>query len=732
MSQVLTCPNCGATAEIGEGIESGQFVCAKCRSTVGFGPGATMVLERTEVNDDMVGKTLAGYEVKSLLGAGGMGKVYLARQISIDRPVALKILAARLAENDNFTKRFIREAQAAGRLLHPNLVTVFDAGKEGNTYFFSMEYVKGEPASKLIFETGKVAPVEALRIVRQVAEALRCAFEQGIIHRDIKPDNIMITPSGLVKLADLGLAKHIEGEAGESGLTVAGAVMGTPHYLAPEQARNSKDVDQRADIYSLGCTLYHMLTGCVPFSGSSTYEILRKHEIEEPEFPEDSGIPEQVCRLVCSMMAKDPEDRPQTPSEVLSAIDQILGTPSTAAGGTAPLTAGGLQTPTGAMRTPTPVEPGSGAATQPAEPARKKKRLRWILAAVIVVLILFMIASSAKDRESARRFDEARQYAENNPADIQGTLRQYYDFAGDYKGTKWANKAHEAIFAAVQAYAGEHPEDTENTLAMYNDVVTRLEGTTWATKAKQAILDIGYSQLEEALEKGPGKLDKLLEQLKEIKEATPDEEFAGSVDTWIERLKDARDKGVELEFRRFKEDVEKLFREGKWGEALVRVEKYPGEKGLVRIPAPIQKFMERTLAMAEIERTAKGFYNAAFKKDWLAVAKFIDPEQVKQDDKLQGLQLAGNIALAWTRARDYRVDRIEVSLPDNKAQIHGTVKRRGIGGRTEDTDMPVSNNAIRRNGKWYIRLDPKPEREHRDPENTTPRHPRRPRRTDSK
>ena len=735
MSQVLTCPNCGATAEIGEGIESGQFVCAKCKSTVGFGPGTTMVLDRTEVNDDLVGKTLAGYEVKKLLGAGGMGKVYLARQISIDRPVALKILAARLAENENFTKRFIREAQAAGRLLHPNLVTVFDAGKENNTYFFSMEYVKGEPASKLIFETGRIAPVEALRIVRQVAEALRCAFEHGIIHRDIKPDNIMITPSGLVKLADLGLAKQIESESGESGLTVAGAVMGTPHYLAPEQARNSKDVDQRADIYSLGCTLYHMLTGCVPFSGSSTYEILRKHEIEEPEFPADSAVPESVQQLVRNMMAKDADDRPQTPTDVVAAVNQILGTPSTAAGSAAPLSVGAIpMQPTSAARTPTPAGPVSGAATEPAEPVRKKKTFRWIVAAAIVLFVLLLLVSSAKDKEPARRFAEAQQYAKTNPEDTESILRRYYDFASDYRGTKWANKAHAAIFEAVQAHAGAHPEDTDNTLAMYNDMVTKLEGTAWATKAKQAILDIGYAQLEEALEKGPGKLDRLLEQLKEIKESTPDEEFASNVAARIEGLKDARDKGIELEFMRFKEDIEKLFHEGKWGEALVRVEKYPKEKGLIRIPAPIQKFADRTLSMAELEKMAKDFYGAAIKKDWKTAAKFVDPEQVKDDKHLQGLQWVGNIALGLLRASDYRVERIEVSLPESKAKIHGkmTVKRRGRGGRMEDADMPITNNAIRRKGKWYIRLDPKPDRERGNPEKTPPRPPKRPRRQDSK
>jgi hypothetical protein len=153
---------------------------------------------------------------------------------------------------------------------------------------------------------------------------------------------------------------------------------------------------------------------------------------------------------------------------------------------------------------------------------------------------------------------------------------------------------------------------------------------------------------------------------------------------------------------------------------------------MMRIPVPIQKFKERTLAMAELERTANGFYAAAFKKDWAEVAKFVDPEQVKNDKQLQGLQAMGRFVLLWTRAREYHVERIEVSLPEGTAKIHGIVKRRGMPGRTEDTDLPVSNNAIRRNGKWYIRLDSKPEREPKDPGKTPAHPPRRPRRKDTR
>ena len=726
MSQVLTCPNCGATAEIGEGIESGQFVCAKCKSTVGFGPG------RTSVGDALTGRRLAGYEVSELLGAGGMGKVYLARQISIDRPVALKILAARLAENENFTKRFIREAQAAGRLLHQNLVTVFDAGKEGNTYYFSMEYVEGESLSKLIFERGKLPVGESLAIVRQVAEALNCAFEHGIIHRDIKPDNIMITASGRVKLADLGLAKDIESDGGESGLTVAGSVMGTPHYLAPEQARNSRDVDQRADVYSLGCTLYHSLTGKVPFSGSSTYEILRKHETDEPVFTADCGIPEPVQALVRRMMAKEPQERPQTPREVLAAIDEIIGAASTGAISRAPGTIGSMPTEaapgtSGYARTPPPAVPA-----EPMKPPKRKSRLKKVLVAVAIVIGVIIVLSAVLDNKrwqiADREYNKTHRYAMENPGNYEEIQRMYEAVAAEFKGTNGAKKAQQALaYENVRRYAVENSGDAVGTLQKYAEFARENESTEWGASAKEQVLAFALAAV---LEKEPENLDAVLVQMKKIEQETADEEFAKKLGEKLTEFNETRQTQVELEFRRFRDGMEKLLREGKYNEARTRVDVYVKDKGLTAIPVLVQKFTQKTRAMAQVEQVAKGFFNAVLARDWDKALKYTEPVSEKDKTKRKSaVAFFGNALIKTTQPRNYRVVRIQVDLDKGRAQISSmmTISRKRLGNRIETVDVPIESEAVLHHGKWYISLEAKSKKPIRDktPSEEPKRRPRR-------
>jgi hypothetical protein len=265
---------------------------------------------------------------------------------------------------------------------------------------------------------------------------------------------------------------------------------------------------------------------------------------------------------------------------------------------------------------------------------------------------------------------------------------------------------------------------------MYSEIATRFEGTKWANTAKQAMLDLGYAQLENVLKEGPGKLDKLLVQMKEIQEATSDKEFAGKINTWIDRLTKARKQGVELEFRRFRDEIEKLIKEGKFGEARIMVEKYPADKGLTVLPAQIKQYVEKTTSMAQIEKTAKEFYKAAFKKDWEKVAEFVDPEQVKKDQQVKSLQFLGSLVFGLARARDYRVVRIEVNLSEGTAKIEGkmTVNRRGLGGRTEEAQVPIQNDAVRRKNKWYIQLESKEGRRPDRDERNKPHIPKRPRR----
>ncbi|MCX7806298.1 MAG: serine/threonine protein kinase, partial [Planctomycetota bacterium] len=221
---------------------------------------------------------IGNYELMERIGQGGMGTVFRARQISMDRVVALKVLTPRLASNKAFVERFMREARASAKLNHPNVIQGIDVGEAGGYYYFAMEYVDGPTIRKVLQDEGHFPPARALDIVIQIASALDHARANGLVHRDIKPDNIMLTKTGIAKLCDLGLARMT---SEDSGLTLAGQAVGTPHYIAPEQARGVQDIDIRADIYSLGATFYHMTVGKTLFVGNSSADIMSKHIVEE-------------------------------------------------------------------------------------------------------------------------------------------------------------------------------------------------------------------------------------------------------------------------------------------------------------------------------------------------------------------------------------------------------------------------------------------------------------------
>ncbi len=267
---------------------------------------------------------IKGYRIESKIGAGGMGTVYRARQESLDRTVAIKVLDPVLSRDRKFISRFLREARLVARLNHENIIVGIDVGKtRSGTYFFVMEYVEGVTVYDMLQKDGPLPERRSLEICRQIASALDHATRQSLVHRDIKPDNILITPKGVAKLCDLGLAKST---FPDHRLTQAGSTHGTPHYMSPEQARGQENLDIRSDIYSLGATLYHMLTGDVPFDGASAAVILLKHISEEaPSIRRlKPGISEASQDLIRRMMAKKPEHRHQTPEELASDIDRIL------------------------------------------------------------------------------------------------------------------------------------------------------------------------------------------------------------------------------------------------------------------------------------------------------------------------------------------------------------------------------------------------------------------------
>ena len=206
---------------------------------------------------------LGDFELRREIGRGGMGKVYLAQQISLDRPCAVKVMSSELSQNPTFVERFIREARAMARLDHPNVVRCYAVGEERGKHYVAMELIDGKSMQDWLDDLGKLEVPDALLVTLICADALQFAHAKNMIHRDIKPDNLLVTRHGVVKVADLGLAKAIDEDM---SMTQSGTGLGTPHYMPPEQARNAKHVDSRCDVYALGSTLYHFVTGELPFA----------------------------------------------------------------------------------------------------------------------------------------------------------------------------------------------------------------------------------------------------------------------------------------------------------------------------------------------------------------------------------------------------------------------------------------------------------------------------------
>ncbi|MBN1419852.1 MAG: serine/threonine protein kinase [Planctomycetes bacterium] len=327
---LIVCPACGK--EFPGGIDGDRTArCDRCggRLLARHGSaGASTPVEGVDTSppdgDPLLGKIIGGCEIVERIAKGGMGVVYKARQLNLGRTVALKILADGLASDEKFVRRFINEARSAGDLSHGGIVHINDVGRFGDTYFINMEFVDGMNVRQLLDARGSLPVDEAIRIVRQVCEALGHAHKKNTIHRDIKPENIMIARDGVVKVADLGLSKRIAGEDTE-GITQPGCVLGTPHYMPPEQARDFKHVDRRSDIYSLGVTFYRMLAGKVPFPGRSPLEVMmkamqgRKTPIREIR-PE---VPEELEKVIDRMMNRDPRERFQDMESIVAELDRI-------------------------------------------------------------------------------------------------------------------------------------------------------------------------------------------------------------------------------------------------------------------------------------------------------------------------------------------------------------------------------------------------------------------------
>jgi len=272
------------------------------------------------VSDSLIDTLFDGrYRIQRKLGAGGMADVYLAEDQELGRRVAIKILNGRHANDDQFIERFRREAKNAAALNHPNIVSIYDRGEAEETYYIAMEFLDGRTLKELIVSRG-AAPVNvAIEYARQILSALRFAHRHGIVHRDIKPHNVLVDGEGRVKVTDFGIAR-----AGTSQMTEAGSIVGTAQYLSPEQARGG-EVDPRSDLYSLGIVLYELLTGKTPFDGETPVEIAMKHLSTAPKPPSKlrPDVPPELDMVVMRALAKNPDDRYQSADEMEGDLDRV-------------------------------------------------------------------------------------------------------------------------------------------------------------------------------------------------------------------------------------------------------------------------------------------------------------------------------------------------------------------------------------------------------------------------
>lgn len=266
---------------------------------------------------------IPGFQILEKLGAGAMATVFKARQLSLDRLVAIKVLSKKLGENPEFVERFYREGRAAARLSHNNIVQAIDVGEAGGYHYFVMELIDGKTVFDDLAGGRAYSEKDALHIVIQIARALEHAAERGFVHRDVKPKNIMITKDGVAKLADMGLAREMSDR--EAAEAEAGRAYGTPYYISPEQIKGERHIDFRADIYSLGATFYHMVTGKVPFESNTPAAVMHKH-LKEPLIPPDHIVPTLstgVGEVIERMMAKDPNERYTSMADLIADLEAV-------------------------------------------------------------------------------------------------------------------------------------------------------------------------------------------------------------------------------------------------------------------------------------------------------------------------------------------------------------------------------------------------------------------------
>lgn len=399
------------------------------------------------------------YRINERLARGGMGSVYLATDQRLDRPVALKVLKEELAEDDRFVERFRREARAAGALSHPNIAGVFDFGHDGARYYIVMELAQGQDLARLLREQGPLSPERSVRIASQIAQALGHAHAAGVVHRDIKPPNVIIGDADRVKVTDFGIARAV----GDSTLTATGSVLGTAHYISPEQAGGG-EVGPAADIYALGIVLYEMLTGSLPFTGDSALAVAMRHISDEIPPPSNLNpeVPASLDSVVARAAAKDPRDRFSSANQMAEALGAALG--STAEVTTAAMAGGvvgGAMAAGATQRLEPTVWPIPGSRYDP----QRLGRIVLISLGALAMIALLLFALRLRDTGEQRRAAEERQEQQEVPAETPGepeedTIVLSEEIIGaPYKDVEKALKEEGLLVSVEEVESGDFEKD---------------------------------------------------------------------------------------------------------------------------------------------------------------------------------------------------------------------------------------------------------------------------------
>ncbi len=398
-----------------------------------------------ELFQEYIGRKIGGCRVARRVGGGGMGVVFEARHLALNKRVALKLLLPALTADRTFVKRFVSEARMAAQVEHPNVVQVMNVGQDGEVYFMVMQFIEGESLRELM-SRGPVEPRVAAQYTMQAAQGLSAAHKRDIIHRDVKPENILIDKNEVARVVDMGLSKSLAGEDAAM-LTAPGTAMGTPNYISPEQATEARTVDARADIYSLGATFYHLLSGEPPFDGPSAISIMTKHITEVPESLQQKcpNVPAELARIAQRMLAKSPDERFQTMDQVVAALRGFVeGAPSAAETMPTGPTAAQIVPPAAKI---VPTRRVRGAVEQKRAGGRVGRKWPFVVlgagGTLGVVLVLAIMATLRKP--GRKELAAAQSFERIHPRSFVEARQKYETVKEKFPGTEWYAKAGDAI-----------------------------------------------------------------------------------------------------------------------------------------------------------------------------------------------------------------------------------------------------------------------------------------------